>query len=440
MLAWWPGDGDVTDFWENYNGIFINSPSYTIGKVDQCFHFTGSNWVQVNDQDVWTLGTSPFTIDLWVKFDYILGRSPFIAHDEAGGPSNKWIFWYDAGGHRPPYGPALRFHIYNPSVAYIPIDTIVYYPWNPVVGVWYHVAVTREGFIYNLYIDGVNVKTEDHSYPLPNPNAPLTIGKAEAFTFRGDIDEVEIFNRALTSLEVKSIYEAGSAGKCKIKVIEVQIDIKPGSDPNCINLDANGVIPVAILTTAEFDASTVDPLSVMLEGAVVRVKGKSGRAGSLEDIDGDGDIDLMLQVNNETTLQSGNSIATLTGMTYDGLAIEGKDQIEIVPSSLLKGYDEDGLRSELLDNYILYQNFPNPFNQATFINFYLPQESSVHMAILSLTGTHINTLIDGMQFSGYNRIAWDGRDDKGELVPSGIYICRMVAGAYQKIVRMVLLK
>jgi len=59
----------------------------------------------------------------------------------------------------------------------------------------------------------------------------------------------------------------------------VSIDIKPGSDVNSINLGSNGTIPVAIFSTVDFDATTVDPLTVMLADASVKVEGK--RSGLL---------------------------------------------------------------------------------------------------------------------------------------------------------------
>jgi len=115
-------------------------------------------------------------------------------------------------------------------------------------------------------------------------------------------------------------------------VIDVAIDIKPGSDPNCTNNDGHGVIPVAILTTADFDAATVDPYTVSLDGAGARVKGSSTNAGSLEDVDADGDWDLVVQIEDmDGTYLPGVSVAKLTGMTYDGREIEGTDYICIVP-------------------------------------------------------------------------------------------------------------
>ncbi len=75
-------------------------------------------------------------------------------------------------------------------------------------------------------------------------------------------------------------------------VIQVTIDIKPGSDPNSINLSSAGVVPVAILSTADFDATTVDPDSLFLSGANVKMAGKIGNFLSHnEDVNGDGLLD-----------------------------------------------------------------------------------------------------------------------------------------------------
>jgi len=107
---------------------------------------------------------------------------------------------------------------------------------------------------------------------------------------------------------------------------EVDIDIKPGSFPNSINLNSKGVIPVAILTTAVFDATDVDPTTVLFAGAEpVR--------WAVEDVDGDGDLDLVLHFKTQETIWTvGATEATLTGETYAGVPFSVVDSVRTVPS------------------------------------------------------------------------------------------------------------
>lgn len=113
-----------------------------------------------------------------------------------------------------------------------------------------------------------------------------------------------------------------------VPVITVSIDIKPGTYPNFINLGSKGVIPVAILTTADFDARTVD-------GASVRFGPSEAMAThyALKDVDRDGDIDMILQFNTlQTGIQVGDTEATLTGRTLGGdMYITGTDSMKVVP-------------------------------------------------------------------------------------------------------------
>jgi hypothetical protein len=114
--------------------------------------------------------------------------------------------------------------------------------------------------------------------------------------------------------------------------IDVDIDIKPGSDPNPINQGSNGLVPVAILSSDVFDATQVDPISVSLAGATVAVRGKGQPLAHVEDVDGDGLLDLVVQV--ETTgfddLGTGG-IVELTGKNLSGEDIIGYDDLVIVP-------------------------------------------------------------------------------------------------------------
>ncbi len=115
---------------------------------------------------------------------------------------------------------------------------------------------------------------------------------------------------------------------------QISIDIKPDSSENTINNDGNGVIPVAILTTDSFDASTIDAATASLDGAGARVKGKSGKAGVLTDVDGDGDVDLLLHIQDgDGIYEPGDVLARLTALTHSGDAVYGSDLIRIVPKN-----------------------------------------------------------------------------------------------------------
>jgi parallel beta-helix repeat protein len=118
------------------------------------------------------------------------------------------------------------------------------------------------------------------------------------------------------------------------EVTPVEIDIKPGSEPNSINLGSEGNVPLAILTTSDFDATDVNPESVSLAGASVGLKGKSNKLmASIKDVDNDGDDDLMLHIDiEELELLPGSTIAILNGFTYSDIEIKGIDTVNIVPA------------------------------------------------------------------------------------------------------------
>lgn len=114
--------------------------------------------------------------------------------------------------------------------------------------------------------------------------------------------------------------------------IRISIDIKPGSDQNCINSDGHGAIPVAILSNADFDATQVDPATVSLDGQAIRVVGKGNTQAHIEDINGDGFDDLIAQIEDtDGTYLPGDTAATLTAKTFDGISIIGTDTLCIVP-------------------------------------------------------------------------------------------------------------
>jgi hypothetical protein len=89
----------------------------------------------------------------------------------------------------------------------------------------------------------------------------------------------------------------------------------------------------------------------------------------------------------------------------------------------------------------LLQNYPNPFNPQTTIQYDLPAGSHhVRLVIYDMLGKQVQTLVDGNQSGGSHSILWDGRDDNGQQVASGIYVYKLSAGKQSYTKRMTLVR
>ena len=152
----------------------------------------------------------------------------------------------------------------------------------------------------------------------------------------------ELFSMFGRYIEVRVTLKASPEGDSPVlsdiriqpHVIYVGIDIKPGSYPNSINCkNKNEVITVAILTTEDFDALTVDYKTVRFEGAKeIHVDKFTGLpVQHVEDVGLDGDMDLVFHFYlKDTTLTCASTAGTLKGLTYGGIPIEGTDSIRMV--------------------------------------------------------------------------------------------------------------
>lgn len=205
LIAWWSADGNALDWVGTNHGVLQHSACFGAGRVGQAFSLNGiGDYISIPDQPLWAFGTNAFTIELWAKFFGVANGlwTVFLASDSGPGVTNKWIFWLNDN--------QLRLHVNGNQ-----LDNLGAAPFAPVFGNWYHLAVTRIGGTFQFYINGALVSTWGSAVTIPDANGPLTIGAAEGGGFfNGLIDDVRIYNRALSASEVLGIYNSGSTGMC----------------------------------------------------------------------------------------------------------------------------------------------------------------------------------------------------------------------------------
>lgn len=94
----------------------------------------------------------------------------------------------------------------------------------------------------------------------------------------------------------------------------------------------------------------------------------------------------------------------------------------------------------LAKNHILEQNYPNPFNPTTTIRYALPKAGNVTLTVYNLLGQKVCTLVSTHQLAGQYQVQWNGRDDKGKKMPSGVYLYRLKTEGFNQILKMILMK
>jgi hypothetical protein len=157
------------------------------------------------------------------------------------------------------------------------------------------------------------------------------------------------------------IYSGTLVDPSSVCPFEVSIDIKPDDYPNSINLGSHGTVPVAILSTPYvFDATDVDPATVGLAGAGVALKGTGMAMASVQDVDADGWMDLVVHVNTAVLeLTESDTLAVLTGKTYGEVFFWGTDSVYTVqyatphsciqpPAGLTDWWPGDGTSADII--------------------------------------------------------------------------------------------
>ena len=96
--------------------------------------------------------------------------------------------------------------------------------------------------------------------------------------------------------------------------------------------------------------------------------------------------------------------------------------------------------TEIPMEYVLSQNYPNPFNASTTFQYAVPKKTDIEIAVYTILGQHVITLVSGVQEPGLYRLSYRGVDGNNNRLPSGIYFCRMTGEHLKRTVKFVLIR
>jgi len=134
---------------------------------------------------------------------------------------------------------------------------------------------------------------------------------------------------------------------------------------------------------------------------------------------------------------SSGSASSSTTYNSDGTATAGSASLSVTPESPLAVKTPSAVQPT---SYSLEQNYPNPFNPTTQIAFNIAQTERVDISIFNILGQKVATVVDGEMGSGAHIVMWNGRNQNGELLPSGVYFYRLSTPNFTAVKKMLLLK
>jgi len=248
LVGWWTGDGSAADYLGLNNGTLQGgATATTVGEVAQAFSFDGvSGFAQVPNSAA--LNPAAFTIEFWVLFTSLdssgnsMAGQQYLVFKQNTRTGN--FEGYYIGKERRTGGDIFAFTVTSATGVSAEVDST-----TPITtGVWYHVAAARGASSLQLYVNGQLVGQTSVSFAQDYGSLPLFFGTSgQSYWDRklaGKLDEVSLYNRALSASEIAAVYAAGTGGKCKAPSAPAIV-----SQPTGLTLALGGAATFAVTAT-----------------------------------------------------------------------------------------------------------------------------------------------------------------------------------------------
>ena len=220
LVSWWPGDGSALDIRGGHEGTLQGGVSFAAGEVGQAFQFDGVSGSVGNIGTPSTYSfiqdTGLFTVAAWIRVadPTAVVEQAITGNMSSGTERGHFFVWDNSDGLE-----RLRVAVFggNPGV---PVIQSASAPNAITTGGWHHVAVVGDGTHVTFYVDGIGtigagtmgaLGSGDSSHALSIGDC----GPSGACLWKGAIDEVQIYSRALGAAAIRTIYETGGGGQCR---------------------------------------------------------------------------------------------------------------------------------------------------------------------------------------------------------------------------------
>ncbi|MBK6697350.1 MAG: LamG domain-containing protein [Myxococcales bacterium] len=214
LVAWWPAEGTAEDTKGANEGTLIGDAGdagFTTGKVGVAFSFDGTDrYVQVNAQSSLDMSAGDFTVDVWFKLAS-LATDQTIFQKLSGSTTADPSYFIEFSSPN-----ALRFAVLETVSNRNDLSVTT----TLAAGTWYHFAAVRSQNSSTIYLDGVAIGSQDAGAAVnTGTGGGARIGRAAHDSgivrpVNGAVDELAIYNRALSAAEIQAVFAAGAA-RCK---------------------------------------------------------------------------------------------------------------------------------------------------------------------------------------------------------------------------------
>lgn len=234
LVAYYPFNGNANDLSGNGNNGTNNGASLTtdrFGNVNSSYNFqNSSNTISIPHNSLFGFqATSSFTISIWCNISNLSNVIHIIGKRADFSPTFNWQIAY-GGGYGPNFGSGTGPGVYNGAFS---SETLL-------VNTWYHLVGKFDNGIWSIYINGVLKATNNNALANPDTNTPITIGNSGNWqqSFYGKLDDIGIWNRALTQQEITNLYIADTS--CQSLVINTGLlSFNPPTYTNTVTIYPN---------------------------------------------------------------------------------------------------------------------------------------------------------------------------------------------------------